>query len=56
VGAVINGNIVNYTSMVVTGNHVLNIVPEPGTAALLGLGFVGLTLAARRSRASERGL
>jgi hypothetical protein len=54
--AVINGNIILLTSEVVTGNHIVNIIPEPGTAVLLGLGFVGLTLAARRRGASERGL
>jgi hypothetical protein len=51
VGAIINGNIIDYTGMVIPGVHVLNIIPEPGTASLLGLGLVGLILAGRRSRA-----
>jgi len=53
--AVINGNIMSGTnsisSQVVLRSHILNIVPEPGTASLLGLGLVGLVLAGRRSRA-----
>jgi hypothetical protein len=49
-GAVINGNIIDYTGMVVAGSHILNIVPEPGTASLLGLGLVGLVLTSRRRR------
>jgi hypothetical protein len=32
------------------GSHILNIIPEPGTASLMGLGLVGLILAGRRSR------
>jgi hypothetical protein len=51
VGAIINGNIIDYTGIVVPGVHILNIIPEPGTASLLGLGLVGLILAGRRSRA-----
>jgi len=30
----------------------VNVIPEPGTASLLGLGLVGLVLAGRRSRRS----
>jgi hypothetical protein len=36
---------------VVYGTATLNLVPEPGTLSLLGLGLLGLRLAARRSRA-----
>jgi hypothetical protein len=48
VGAVINGIITDISAQVVKGTH--KIIPEPGTAVLLGLGFVGMTLAARRRR------
>ena len=51
VGAVVNGNIVDVSHLVVAGSHIINIIPEPGTASLLGLGLVGLILAGRRSRA-----
>ena len=38
------------SSGLVFGNATVNVVPEPTTAALLGLGLVGLVLAGRRSR------
>jgi hypothetical protein len=48
--AIIDGNVVDISaSIVVTGQN-LTIIPEPGTASLLGLGLVGLLLAGRRSR------
>jgi len=34
------------------GSATVNVVPEPGTVSLLGLGLVGLVLAGRRSRRS----
>jgi hypothetical protein len=49
--AVINGNILDVSAQVVVHGQVLNIIPEPGTASLLGLGFAGLIVAGRRSRA-----
>jgi hypothetical protein len=50
VAAVIDGNILDISSTVIVGTHILTIIPEPGTASLLGLGLVGLILAGRRSR------
>ncbi len=52
VGAVINGLVTDVSDTVVLGSATVYIIgiPEPGTAALLGLGFVGLTLAARKRR------
>jgi len=42
----------NAVAGVVYGSATLNVVPEPGTISLLGLGLVGLILAGRRSRRS----
>jgi hypothetical protein len=39
-------------SELVLGTATVNVVPEPGTVSLLGLGLVGLILAGRRSRRS----
>jgi hypothetical protein len=37
---------------IIYGNATFNVVPEPGTVSLLGLGLVGLVLAGRRARRS----
>jgi hypothetical protein len=45
------GNIQDTSGSEVFVNGFINIVPEPGTAGLVGLGLTGLLLAARRRRA-----
>jgi hypothetical protein len=40
------------TSALVFNSATVNVIPEPGTVSLLGLGLVGLILAGRRSRRS----
>jgi hypothetical protein len=39
------------TGTVSLGGATINVVPEPGTASLLGLGLIGLIMAGRRNRA-----
>jgi hypothetical protein len=41
----------NISNLVLFRGATVNLVPEPGTGALLGFGLVGLVLAARRRRA-----
>lgn len=48
----LNGNISIPPQPPVLKQHTLTIIPEPGTAGLLGLGFASLVLAARRRRAA----
>jgi len=48
--SVINGNAVDIEDSAVMNGVLLNIIPEPSTAALLGLGLMGLVLTARRRR------
>ena len=49
--AFLDGNDVLFTEGILFGTATLNMIPEPGTVSLLGLGLVGLVLARRRSRA-----
>jgi hypothetical protein len=37
---------------IIYGNATINVIPEPGTISLLGLGLLGLVLAGRRARRS----
>ncbi len=48
-----SGNVVEITGTEVLGTGFIHIVPEPGTAALLGLALAGLAVASRR-RAPRR--
>ena len=52
----IDGNNVIITSTVVYGSAAVNgpIIPEPGTAALLGLGLLGAVGLARRGTLRKR--
>ena len=49
VGDVVNGKGVPGQTVQVNG-AILNVIPEPGTASLLGLGIMGLVLAGRRRK------
>ncbi len=54
VDEVLNSNYLAFgtTPAATYGSGQVNVIPEPGTASLLGLGLVGLILAGRRSRRS----
>jgi len=45
-----SSGLVDITGTAIYGSASVNVVPEPGTVSLLGLGLVGLVLAGRRSR------
>jgi len=47
-----SSGLVDITGTAIFGTASVNVVPEPGTISLLGLGLVGLVLAGRRSRRS----
>jgi hypothetical protein len=47
-----SSGLVDITGTVLFGTASVNLVPEPGTVSLLGLGLVGLVLAGRHSRRS----
>jgi len=48
---IINGNLILLYSDITLGSRIINVIPEPGTASLLGLGLLGLIVAGRRSGA-----
>jgi hypothetical protein len=50
-GFTVLGSATNNQVDIATTGIAVNIVPEPGTAALVGLGLMGLVLAGRRNRA-----
>jgi len=49
-GVLNNSNLSIPETALIFGSASINVIPEPGTASLLGLGLLGLVLAGRRSR------